>query len=103
MQHDAEPKESHNGQLVVDLVREHGNAPSSWCDRGAFYPVWRAGEFPAARWDTTKISVTRHTLQLPPGFAARMPVGPDVAPAFPAVIGAVLGGAELLRGCDGAA
>src|SRR5882724_10971942 len=49
-----------------------------------------------------KISVTRHTLQLPPGFAARMPVGPDVAPAFPAVIGAVLVGAELRRRVDGA-
>src|SRR6516162_5206892 len=43
VQHDAEPQESHNRQLVVDMVRNHGNAPSQRCDRGAFYLVWKVG------------------------------------------------------------
>jgi len=28
-------------------------APSSWCDGGPLYPVWRAGELPANCWYTT--------------------------------------------------
>ena len=27
-------------------------APSSWCDGGPLYPVWRAGELPASCWYT---------------------------------------------------
>src|SRR4029450_13502325 len=36
MQHDAEPQESQDGELVVHMVRNHGNAPSHWCDRMHF-------------------------------------------------------------------
>src|SRR5437899_6598030 len=39
---------THNGQLVVNVVRNQSNAPFSWCDRGAFYSVLRPGELPAA-------------------------------------------------------
>jgi hypothetical protein len=39
--------------LVVDMVRNHDRAPSSWCDGGPLYPVWRAGELPARCWYTT--------------------------------------------------
>ena len=49
MQHDAEPQESQDGELVGNMVRNHGNAPSHWCDRGAFYPVLGAVELPLGR------------------------------------------------------
>ena len=49
-----------------------------------------------------KIPVARHTLQLPPGLPARMPVGADVAAAEPAVVGAIVIRTEMLRGVDGA-
>jgi hypothetical protein len=47
-----------------------------------------------------EISLTRHTLQLPLGLAARMPIGADVAAAEPAVIGAILIRTEVPRGVD---
>src|SRR5712691_3747814 len=31
-------------ELVVNMVRNHGNAPSQWCDRGVLYPVLGAAE-----------------------------------------------------------
>src|SRR5437016_14230177 len=43
MQHDAEPQASHGREQVVNMVRNHGNAPSQRCDREAFYLVWRVG------------------------------------------------------------
>src|SRR6266849_1959054 len=49
MQHDAEPQESQDGELVGNMVRNHGNAPSHWCDRGAFYPVWGRWNYPQDR------------------------------------------------------
>src|SRR5712692_7350585 len=49
MQHDAEPQESKDGELVGNMVRNHGNAPSHWCDRGAFYPVWGRWNYPQDR------------------------------------------------------
>ncbi len=48
-----------------------------------------------------EIAVTRHTLQLPPRFAAGMAVGAEVATTCPAVIRAILVGTELLLGVDG--
>ena len=30
VQHDAEPQESHNGQLIVDMMRNYNSALSSW-------------------------------------------------------------------------
>jgi hypothetical protein len=48
-----------------------------------------------------KIPVTRHTRQLTPRLTARTPVGPDVAPSGPVVIGTVLVGAALLRRVNG--
>ena len=42
-----------------------------------------------------EIPLARHTLELPPWFATRMPVGADVAPAPPAVVGAIISRAEL--------
>src|SRR5215467_14672193 len=53
MKEDAEPQESQNRELVVDMVRNHDRAPSSWCDGGPFYPVWRAEELPASCWYPT--------------------------------------------------
>jgi insertion element IS1 protein InsB len=32
----------------IGMRRNHRSTPSSWCDRGAFYPVLRLGELPAA-------------------------------------------------------
>jgi len=43
MQHDAEPQKSQDGQLVVNMMWNHRDAPSQWCDRGAFYPVLGGG------------------------------------------------------------
>src|SRR6266581_2935160 len=43
MQHDAEPQKSQDGQLVVNMMWNHRNAPSQWCDRGALYPVLGGG------------------------------------------------------------
>lgn len=50
-----------------------------------------------------EISVARDTLQLPPGLAAGMPLGADVAPSEPAVIGAIRFGTAVLLGVDRAA
>ena len=36
-------KAPYNHQRVVDMMRNHGNAPSHRCDRGALYLVWRVG------------------------------------------------------------
>jgi hypothetical protein len=47
-----------------------------------------------------EVPLARHTLQLPPGLAARMPIGADVAPAEPPVIGAILLRTEVPRGVD---
>src|SRR5262249_16645712 len=47
-----------------------------------------------------KIPVAGHTLQLPPRFAPRMPIGPDIAPSHPAVGGAILIRTELLPYID---
>jgi len=35
------------------MMRNHDRAPSSWCDRGAFYPVFKPMELSAAERDTT--------------------------------------------------
>jgi hypothetical protein len=43
-----------------------------------------------------EVAVTRHTLQLPPWFAAWMTVGANVAASRPAIIGAVLARTEPL-------
>src|SRR3989442_5231680 len=54
MHHDAEPQAAQDGELGVYMVRNHGNAPSHWCDGGAFYPVLGAVELPArSRYTTT--------------------------------------------------
>src|SRR5262249_17400542 len=47
-----------------------------------------------------EIAVTRHTLQLPPGVAARMTIGADVTATGPAVIGTLVVGTELLARVD---
>jgi hypothetical protein len=47
-----------------------------------------------------KIAVARHTRQLPPGLATRVPIGADSAAAEPAVIGTILSRTELPRGVD---
>src|SRR5262249_10517508 len=47
-----------------------------------------------------KIAVARHTLQLPPGLATRVPIGADIAAAEPAVIGTILSRTEMPRGVD---
>jgi hypothetical protein len=52
VQYDTEPQESQDRELVVNMVRNHGNAPSQWCNRGALYPVLGAAELPA-RWRYT--------------------------------------------------
>ncbi len=49
-----------------------------------------------------EIAVTRHTLKLTPEFATGMPIGTYVATSEPAEIRAVLVGAELLLGVNGA-
>ena len=36
MQHDAEPQESQDCELVVNMIRNHGDAPLHGPDRGAF-------------------------------------------------------------------
>src|SRR5262249_19086207 len=49
-----------------------------------------------------KIAVARHTLQLPPGLATRVPIGADIAAAEPAVIGTIMIRTEMPRGVDSA-
>jgi hypothetical protein len=49
-----------------------------------------------------EIFITRHILELPPWLVARMPVGADVAPSVPTVIGAILLRAEVMLRVDGA-
>src|SRR5262249_61928261 len=47
-----------------------------------------------------EIAMARHTLELPPWLAARMPVGADIAPAHPAIVGARIIRTELLLCID---
>src|SRR5215467_1546127 len=47
-----------------------------------------------------KIAVARHTLQLPPGLATRVPIGADIAAAEPAVIGTSMSRTAMPRGVD---
>src|SRR5882724_2010879 len=69
MQHDAEPQKSQDGQLVVNMMWNHRDAPSQWCDRGAFYPVLGGGGI------TRKLEV--HDRQATPmGAAAGAPLCP---------------------------
>ena len=49
-----------------------------------------------------EIALAGDTLQLAPGLTAGMTIGPDVATAEPAVIGAIWIGAEMRLGVDGA-
>src|SRR5262249_31709835 len=35
VQHDKQPQEAQDGELVINMVRNHGNAPSQWCDTKA--------------------------------------------------------------------
>ena len=55
MPHDAEPQGSQDSELVVNMVRNPGNAPIHGRGRGAFYPVLGAAELPArSRYTTGK-------------------------------------------------
>jgi hypothetical protein len=49
-----------------------------------------------------KISLTRHTLKLPPGLAAGMTVGADIAKPEPAMIRAIGIGTKMPSRIDGA-
>ena len=48
-----------------------------------------------------EIALARYTLQLPPGLAARMPIGADIPSAKPAVVGAIGFGTEGGMRVDG--
>jgi hypothetical protein len=73
MQHDAEPQESQNRELVIDMLWNHDRAPSSWCDKGALYPVWRAEELPVRYWYTTQQSAVKATTQTPTSHSSPAP------------------------------
>src|SRR5512132_4304568 len=47
-----------------------------------------------------KIPVAGHTLQLPPRFASRVTIGPNITPSHPAVIRATLIGTERVLRSD---
>src|SRR5262249_60510380 len=47
-----------------------------------------------------KITTADHTQQLPPGTAARMAMGAEIPPSYPAAIGTVRVGAEMRGGVD---
>ena len=47
-----------------------------------------------------KKALARHTLQLPPGLAAGMSIGANIAATEPAVIGAIVIRTEVPRGVD---
>src|SRR5713101_960024 len=80
MKDNAEPQEPQNRELVVDMVRNHDRAPSSWCDGGPLYPVWRAGELPASCWYTTKAGANReYKAHLPTGGVLSTRPGKPVA------------------------
>ena len=49
-----------------------------------------------------KIALARHTLKLPPGLAAGMAIGADIAQAEPAVVRAIRIGTEMARRINGA-
>jgi hypothetical protein len=49
-----------------------------------------------------EIALARHTLQLPPGLAARMPIGAEVAPSEPALISTIGLGTKVGLRVDGA-
>ena len=48
VQYDTEPQESQDRELVVHMVRYHGNAPSQWGDRRALDPVLGQRNYPHA-------------------------------------------------------
>src|SRR5262249_4756476 len=53
VQHDKQPQESQDHQLVVKLVWNHGKAPSQWCDTEALYLVFGARQLSAGYRYTT--------------------------------------------------
>ena len=49
-----------------------------------------------------EVALARHTLQLPPGLAARMAIGAEVAAAEPTLVGTMRLGTEVSLGVNGA-
>ena len=46
VQHDTQPQESQDHELVIKEMRNHGNAPTQWDDTGAFYLVFEPTNYP---------------------------------------------------------
>jgi hypothetical protein len=94
------------GERRVRVHLEHGGdrAIAQAFRQCTHDPCEHIGRYPLAMQRGTmrllEIAMARHTLELPPWLAPGMAMGADVAATSPAIIGAVLGGAELLLSID---
>jgi hypothetical protein len=64
-QHHTEPQESHQRELVVEQVRNHGHAPLHGGVMGALYPVSGTGQLSAANRYTTRCCLRHDSVRSP--------------------------------------
>jgi hypothetical protein len=95
-QHDAQPEQDQDHELIVDVVRNHRIAPLHDGVGGPFYPVFRPQELSAAVGYTTFRSISQKYNSLAPHFPAlvRHPrwstASQEYAVALPADLGIAL-------------